>query len=123
LRVRWNGSVGRLFPEAPDGNVAEVEGIPPEIHLVLVELQNAVACNTDGRRDESGEALENFFAVCRLRARGKMPERKFIIFAGLRENDLQCGCAGFRREILEIELGERSAKGLGCIFEIGSAWA
>src|SRR5882757_6204740 len=52
-----------------------------------------------------------------------MPERESIIFAGLRENDLQDGGAGFRSETAEIELGERRAEGFGCIFEIGSAWA
>src|SRR5882757_192197 len=52
-----------------------------------------------------------------------MPERESIIFAGLGENDLQDGGAGFRSEIAEIELGESSAEAFGCIFEIGRAWA
>src|SRR2546429_9597414 len=52
-----------------------------------------------------------------------MPERERVIFACLRQNDLQCGGAGFRSEIAEIELGERGAEGFGCIFEIGSTWA
>src|SRR5256885_12980336 len=52
-----------------------------------------------------------------------MPERERVIFACLRQNDLQCGGAGFRSEIAEIELGERGAEGFGCILEIGRAGA
>ena len=45
------------FPCAPQGNVSEVELVPPGIQHFLIEAQNAITRDAQGRRNERGQAI------------------------------------------------------------------
>jgi hypothetical protein len=66
----------------PEGNVAEVESVPPRIKHGLVEIEDTVESNSCWRRCERGEAIVNrraFGGDARERCRRvKACARRFI---------------------------------------------
>ena len=79
----------RLFPEAPDGDIAETEGVPVEVEHVRVESEDAVARHALRRRNESSKAGVNLGASRAGGAGEKMPEREAIAGAGLGKNGIE----------------------------------
>ena len=74
-----------MLPEAPDGNVSEVEGVPVEVEHAGVELENAVAGDMGRRRNEIGEAMIDKMTVAAGGAREQVPKSERVFWASLSE--------------------------------------
>ena len=74
-----------MFPKTPDGDVAEVEGVPVKVEHVGIELEDAVAGDALWRRSKIGEAVVNEMAVSACGTREKVPEGEGILRARLGE--------------------------------------
>ncbi len=112
-----------MFKEAPEGDVAEIEGVPVEIEGLRIELEDGFASDTEWRRDEVGEHVANLFAIGTVGAGEEMPESESIARAGLGKNCGERGRGGagrLRRLIEGVEGGDERGGG---VFEIRSAGA
>src|SRR5580765_2147574 len=85
-------------------------------------MENSVAGDAGGRRNESGETIVDFGALSTVRAREKMPECEAIPCARLRENDFERSRAG-TRGFGEIKIGKSGAERFGSVLEVGRARA
>src|SRR5215472_17091132 len=86
-------------------------------------MENSVAGDAGGRRNEIGEAIVDFAALSTVRAREKMPECEAIPCARFRENVCErSGAAilGFGRE---IKIRKSGAERFGRVLEVGRARA
>ena len=86
-------------------------------------MENPVAGDASGRRNESGEAIVDFGALSTVRAREKMPECEAILCARLRENGFERSRAVTRGFGAEIKIGKSGAQGFGGVLEIRRAGA
>ena len=114
---------GILFEETPEGDVAEIEGVPVEIEGLWIELHDGFAGEAERWRDEAGERVANLFAIGTVGAGEKMPESESIARAGLGENCGESGRGGagrLRRLIEGVKGGDERGGG---VFEIRSAGA
>ena len=73
LRLGGRLRRGGLFPEAPDGNFAEAERVPPEVQHGLIEIEDSAASDSFGRGNEGGEAGVDLSTLGAGGAREKMP--------------------------------------------------
>ena len=85
----------RAFPCAPEGNVSEVELVPPGIKHFLVEAQNAITSDAGGRRKERGQAIVDGAALRLVDAREKVPDGERVTLASLGEDFVEVGAALF----------------------------
>ena len=63
-----------LFPMTPEGNVAEVERVPPGIEHGGVEAKDTFTGHSGRRRNERGKAVVYCGAVSAVDARQQVPE-------------------------------------------------
>ena len=75
-----------MFPETPDGNVAEVEGAPPGIEHFALQVEDAVARYAWRWRNQRGEAIVDLFAIFAVGARQQVPQGESIARASFSEN-------------------------------------
>src|SRR5579859_1340592 len=98
------------FPSAPQGNVAEVQLIPPQIQHVLVEAQNAVASDSRRRRNERRKAIVNAAAVRLADPNKQVPKRERVTRAGFLQNHVELRIPLRRGARAKVEPGERLSK-------------
>ena len=79
------------MPEAPGGDFAEAEGVPPKVEHGLVEIENAGASDALRRWNKCGEAGVDLRALGSVGAGEKMPKRQSIVRARFGENRRESG--------------------------------
>src|ERR1700736_1272742 len=102
----------RLFPMTPEGDVAEIERVPPGIERGGVEAKDAFAGQAGWRRDEGGEAVVNDGALDAVDPGQEMPEREGVAGARFVQQGIECGLASRRIQSGRIKLGESRAESL-----------
>ena len=106
----------------PEGNVAEVECVPPGIEHGGVEMKDAFACYSWRGRDQCGEAVVHGGALGDGDAGKKVPQREGVALARFAQHGVERGLASGKVHG-QIKLGECRAESIGGVFEIGSSWA
>ena len=80
---------GVLFEEAPEGDVAEVQGVPVKIEHVGIEGEDAGASGTGRRRNEASQGGINFFPIGPGSAGEEVPQSKGVARTRLGENGIE----------------------------------
>lgn len=83
----------RLFPMTPEGDVAEVERVPPGVEHGDVEAEDTFAGYAGRRRNERSEAVVNGGAFCRAYAGEEVPERESVTRARFVQYEIEGGFA------------------------------
>src|SRR5581483_7830960 len=121
LHGRHRSGSGSLLPEPPDGDIAQIQRVPPQVQHRLVQPQDAVARHARRRRNELREPLAHSLPLFALRARQKMPKRQRILFPRLGEDRAQCLASRFRACRSKVERLERLSQRLRRVLKIRRA--
>ena len=105
----------------PEGDVAEIERVPPGVEHRDVEAKDAFAGNALRRWNERGEAIVYGGSLATVDARQKMPEGKSIARARFLQHNVESGFAarGIGRD--RVKPREGRAEGVGSILKIRRA--
>jgi|SRR5580692_4226092 len=94
------------LPRAPERNISKVKLVPPEIHHLLIEPQNAVARYAHGRRNERRQAVVNEAALRLVDASEQMPDGESVTLASLCEDFAELGTSFFWSAGWEVKPGQ-----------------
>src|SRR5260370_15842137 len=106
---------------APQVDVAEAEGVPPDVQHWLIEAEDAVAGYGCGRRSERGEAIVDARAIIITDASEQMPKSERFILACVDENDVKQILAFCWRGGFKVESRQSVAKRAGSVFKVRRA--
>ena len=82
------------FPVTPQGDVAEIESVPPRVECGAIQSENSIARHVAWWRNELGKSIVDRGAAGGVYARQQVPERESVTLSGFRQEDPQRGRIG-----------------------------